>query len=44
MDNLKEACEHVGTVAKSAVHAQDFALRPNYPLSHYKHASAPSTP
>ena len=29
--NLREACEHVGTVVKSTIYIQYIALRPNHP-------------
>ena len=40
MYNLKEACQHAGTIVKPFEHRQNLTLRPNYPLVHYKLTSA----
>ena len=44
MYSPREACEYAGTIVKSSEHEQDLALKPNYPLLYYNHASAPSIP
>ena len=41
--NLREVCEYIETTIKSAVNIYNLALRPNYPLPHYNHATVPGT-
>ena len=42
MYNLREACEHIGTIVESSEHGQYIALKTSYPLLYHNQANAPS--